>query len=236
MRRARANRCARRCTFRRRRRSSPITFRAAPVFPATLLLDAQIGIALPLAREAVAARRGHALVPVPHDARQDALVHRARRSVRRSARPRSRARPNGTARVTLSARDADGKSVATARLELARRERAVQESARAASRSPGSASSRRSATTSRPPGTRCCGQERRRADHALRRERLPDAHRRRGEGFRRPRVTRTIASCSSSPTARTASRSPPPSRRSRRRHSPDAQPTRRAGDARSAPA
>ena len=95
-------------------------FPRRPVFPATLLLDAQIGLALPLAREAVAVPAGHALVAsrmthvkmrafiVPGQV-VDALAEVGDTE-------------NDIVRVALSARDADGKPIATARLELVQRE------------------------------------------------------------------------------------------------------------------
>jgi 3-hydroxymyristoyl/3-hydroxydecanoyl-(acyl carrier protein) dehydratase len=95
-------------------------FPRRPVFPATLLLDAQIGLAMPLAREATPIRAGFTLAAsrmthvkmrafiVPGQV-VDALAEVA-------------GTESGATRIALSARDADGKSIATARLELDQRE------------------------------------------------------------------------------------------------------------------
>ena len=92
-------------------------FPRRPVFPATLLLDAQIGLATRLrakpCRQGRAGPRARA-----HDAREDARVHRAGPAGRHRA-PNSRARRTAATRISLSARDADGKTFATARVEFA---------------------------------------------------------------------------------------------------------------------
>ena len=121
-------------------------------------------------------------------------------------------------------------------LEVAREE-LRHERERGASRSPASASSRRSATTSRRRGTRCspAGAAAREIT-PLRRERLSGAHRGRSEGLRRRDASAT-ASCS-----KFANRShrfalaAAEQALARCGHPPDRRRPRRAGAARSAPA
>ena len=94
-------------------------FPRRPVFPATLLLDAQIDLALDArARSDALAARARRRAGA-HDARQDALVHRAGQQRLELAR-RDRAARRRRARKASCRRATDGASVATARLELIR--------------------------------------------------------------------------------------------------------------------
>jgi 3-hydroxymyristoyl/3-hydroxydecanoyl-(acyl carrier protein) dehydratase len=95
-------------------------FPRRPVFPATLLLDAQIALAIPLASEAGAARAGQMAVPsrMTHVKMRAFIV--PGQVVETLAEVASM--EADMTRVALSARDADGKTIATARLELVARE------------------------------------------------------------------------------------------------------------------
>ncbi len=67
-------------------------FPRRPVFPATLLLDAQIRLALEVAAEATHWPVGNPACALPDDAREDALVHPARRAARHRRRIDARRR------------------------------------------------------------------------------------------------------------------------------------------------
>jgi len=91
-------------------------FPRRPVFPATLLLDAQIGLAMAVAAEATHWPAG----TVPAPAR---MTHVKMRSfIVPGQEVESLAKLSGSeggvVRIALSARDCDGKTIATARLEL----------------------------------------------------------------------------------------------------------------------
>ncbi len=92
-------------------------FPRRPVFPATLLLNAQIGLAGTLAREANAGEATTEWVP----ARMTHVKMRA--FITPGQEVDSRAEFTGTqdglTRIALSARNADGKTIATARVEFA---------------------------------------------------------------------------------------------------------------------
>jgi 3-hydroxymyristoyl/3-hydroxydecanoyl-(acyl carrier protein) dehydratase len=92
-------------------------FPRRPVFPATLLLNAQIELATRIAREANAA--GHAIDPMP--ARMTHVKMRAFivPGQRVDVRAEFAGIQDGTTRISLSARDGDGKTIATARVEFA---------------------------------------------------------------------------------------------------------------------
>ncbi len=94
-------------------------FPRRPVFPATLLLDSQIELATLLAREANAAPG----VPDPVPSRMTHVKMRAfilpGQEVDSGAE--FAGTQEGTTRIALSARDGDGKTIATARLELVAR-------------------------------------------------------------------------------------------------------------------
>ena len=92
-------------------------FPRRPVFPATLLLNSQIALATRLAREANTGRGGPDPVPVR-------VTHvKMRAFILPGQDVDSRAELTGAqddiTRIALSARDRDGKIIATARLELA---------------------------------------------------------------------------------------------------------------------
>ena len=91
-------------------------FPRRPVFPATLLLNAQIALATQLAREANAGQEGPGPVPVR-------MTHvKMRAFILPGQEVDSRAEfagtQDGTTRISLSARDGDGKTIATARVEF----------------------------------------------------------------------------------------------------------------------
>jgi len=81
-------------------------FPRRPVFPATLLLDAQIGLAMQLAAKGAVPKRMTHVKMRSFIAPGDVLQIDAKRAA------------SGVDRILLSARDASGKTVATARLEL----------------------------------------------------------------------------------------------------------------------
>jgi 3-hydroxymyristoyl/3-hydroxydecanoyl-(acyl carrier protein) dehydratase len=92
-------------------------FPRRPVFPATLLLNAQIGLASTLAREANADRAPTPLVPVR-------MTHVKMRAFivpgqEVDSRGEVAGTQDGVTRVALSARDSEGKTIATARVEFA---------------------------------------------------------------------------------------------------------------------
>jgi 3-hydroxymyristoyl/3-hydroxydecanoyl-(acyl carrier protein) dehydratase len=91
-------------------------FPRRPVFPATLLLNSQIGLAAQLAREASFAGDGSAFAA-------SRMTHvKMRAFIVPGQELESRVEllgiEDGTTRVALSARDADGKIIATARVEF----------------------------------------------------------------------------------------------------------------------
>ena len=91
-------------------------FPRRPVFPATLLLNAQIALATQLAREANTGQDGPDPVPVR-------MTHvKMRAFILPGQEVDSRAEftgtHDGTTRISLSARDGDGKTIATARVEF----------------------------------------------------------------------------------------------------------------------
>jgi len=91
-------------------------FPRRPVFPATLLLDAQIGLATTLAHEVRAGGNGATLVPTR-------MTHvKMRAFIVPGQEVESLAEVSGTqegtTRIALSARDGDGKTIATARVEF----------------------------------------------------------------------------------------------------------------------
>ena len=192
-------------------------FPRRPVFPATLLLDAQMRSRARRSPREAPALHGATPQPRAHDARQDALVHR----------PRSARLELGAETVGLRRDERRQASMLLAQTDGADRWRRARRRARAparaegtrmtrrdASRSPASASSRRSATTSRRRGTRCSrAAAAARADHSVRRERLSRRASRPRSRASDDDADRRSRSSSSSRTARTASRSP---RRSRR--------------------
>ena len=172
---------------RRGARSSTITFRGAPVFPATLMLDAQIGLALALARESAHMGRGHAT------SCRVRMTHVKVRSftppgsaLRLRAQMRAPANDEATFMLTAQAEDKTGRrpraSTSGTQRERVRCRFSAARKRRVAITGVGS--SRPSATTSRPPGRAA-----RRAGAAARRSRsstragFPTAHRRRGEGL-----------------------------------------------------
>jgi 3-hydroxymyristoyl/3-hydroxydecanoyl-(acyl carrier protein) dehydratase len=92
-------------------------FPRRPVFPATLLLDAQIALAKRIAREANAVKDAPDPVPVR-------MTHVKMRAFivpgqQVDARAEFAGTQDGRTRVSLCARDADGKTIATARVEFA---------------------------------------------------------------------------------------------------------------------
>ena len=92
-------------------------FPRRPVFPATLLLNAQIALATRIAREANAAKDARHPVPVR-------MTHVKMRAFivpgqQVDARAEFAGTQDGTTRISLSARDGDGKTIATARVEFA---------------------------------------------------------------------------------------------------------------------
>ena len=92
-------------------------FPRRPVFPATLLLNAQIALATRIAREANAAT--HAIDPLPVR-----MTHVKMRAFivpgqRVDARAEFAGIQDGMIRISLSARDGDGKTIATSRVEFA---------------------------------------------------------------------------------------------------------------------
>ena len=92
-------------------------FPRRPVFPATLLLNAQIALATRIAREANAAR--HAIDPAPvrmtHVKMRAFIVPGQQVDVRAEFAGVQ----DATTRISLSAHDGDGKTIATARVEFA---------------------------------------------------------------------------------------------------------------------
>ena len=92
-------------------------FPRRPVFPATLLLDAQIGLATTLAREVHAGSVG----PVPVPSRMTHVKMRAFIVPGQEVESLAEisAVQEGMTRIALSARDGDGKTIATARVEFA---------------------------------------------------------------------------------------------------------------------
>jgi 3-hydroxymyristoyl/3-hydroxydecanoyl-(acyl carrier protein) dehydratase len=94
-------------------------FPRRPVFPATLLLNAQIALATRIAREAHADRDARDPVPVR-------MTHVKMRAFivpgqQVDLRAEFAGLQDGATRISLSARDGDGKTIATARVEFARR-------------------------------------------------------------------------------------------------------------------
>ena len=92
-------------------------FPRRPVFPATLLLDTQIGMATALAREADGDDRGPAKVPTRMTrVKMRAFIVPGQRVdlFAELADPR-----DALTNIALSARDGDGKAIATARVEFA---------------------------------------------------------------------------------------------------------------------
>lgn len=91
-------------------------FPRRPVFPATLLLDAQIALATRIAREAAAVT-----APDPVPVRMTHVKMRAFivPGQQVDARAEFAGTQDGTTRISLSARDGDGKTIATARVEFA---------------------------------------------------------------------------------------------------------------------
>ena len=91
-------------------------FPRRPVFPATLLLNAQIALATRIAREANAAR--HAIDPAPvrmtHVKMRAFIVPGQQVDVRAEFAGVQ----DATTRISLSAHDGDGKTIATARVEF----------------------------------------------------------------------------------------------------------------------
>jgi 3-hydroxymyristoyl/3-hydroxydecanoyl-(acyl carrier protein) dehydratase len=92
-------------------------FPRRPVFPATLLLNAQIALATRIAREANAARDAPDPVPLrmTHVKMRAFIVPGQQVDVRAEFAGVE----GGTTRISLSARDGDGKTIATARVEFA---------------------------------------------------------------------------------------------------------------------
>ena len=91
-------------------------FPRRPVFPATLLLNAQIALATRIAREANAAR--HAIDPAP--VRMTHVKMRAfiMPGQQVDVRAEFAGVQDATTRISLSAHDGDGKTIATARVEF----------------------------------------------------------------------------------------------------------------------
>ena len=92
-------------------------FPRRPVFPATLLLDAQIALATRIAREANPDQAAAHPVPVR-------MTHVKMRAFivpgqQVDARAEIAGTQDGRTRISLSARDGDGKTIATARVEFA---------------------------------------------------------------------------------------------------------------------
>ena len=132
---------------------------------------------------------------------------------------------------------ADGKSVATARVVIVRRRSRSEEAS-------GRTTRRRHRCRPRHPGRQrrrddvertACGQERRRADHAVRRVRLRHDDRGRGQGLREHARHRPQAAQAHEPLASLRARSGGAGA-ARRGHQPDRRTMRIAGVARSAPA
>jgi len=92
-------------------------FPRRPVFPATLLLNAQIALATRIAREAHAAKDARDPVPVrmTHVKMRAFIVPGQQVDVRAELAGIQ----DGTTRISLSARDGDGKTIATSRVEFA---------------------------------------------------------------------------------------------------------------------
>jgi 3-hydroxymyristoyl/3-hydroxydecanoyl-(acyl carrier protein) dehydratase len=92
-------------------------FPRRPVFPATLLLDAQIALAKRIARGANAVKDAPDPVPVrmTHVKMRAFIVPGQQIDVRAEFAGTQ----DGTTRISLSARDGDGKTIATARVEFA---------------------------------------------------------------------------------------------------------------------
>ena len=147
-------------------------FPRRPVFPATLLLDAQIGLALRARRATpptgLPARR-RAPSRMTHVKVRSFIAARRQRSssARELQRPRRRTRDGSRSRAQSRRQDGRHRAGRNRRRETARMNATP---ASAASRSPASAWSRRSATTSPRPGTRCSP-----AGAAARRSRMFDA-------------------------------------------------------------
>ena len=91
-------------------------FPRRPVFPATLLLNAQIGLAATLACEANADGAASDLVPtrMTHVKMRTFIVP----GQEVDAHAEFKGTQDGTMRIALSARDGDGKTIATARVEF----------------------------------------------------------------------------------------------------------------------
>jgi len=90
-------------------------FPRRPVFPATLLLNAQIALATRIAREANAANADPVPVRMTHVKMRSFIVP----GQQVDARAEFAGMQEGTTRISLSARDGDGKTIATARVEFA---------------------------------------------------------------------------------------------------------------------
>ena len=90
-------------------------FPRRPVFPATLLLNAQIALATRIAREANVARADPMPMRMTHVKMRSFIVP----GQQVDARAEFAGMQEGTTRIALSARDGDGKTIATARVEFA---------------------------------------------------------------------------------------------------------------------
>lgn len=90
-------------------------FPRRPVFPATLLLNAQIGLAGTLAREANAGASRWVPTRMTHVKMRAFIVP----GQEVDSQAEVRGTHDGTTRIALSARDGDGKTIATARVEFA---------------------------------------------------------------------------------------------------------------------
>ena len=90
-------------------------FPRRPVFPATLLLNAQIALATRIAREANVARADPMPMRMTHVKMRSFIVP----GQQVDARAEFAGMQEGTTRISLSARDGDGKTIATARVEFA---------------------------------------------------------------------------------------------------------------------
>ena len=89
-------------------------FPRRPVFPATLLLDSQIALATQLAREAGAAQRDPAPARMTHVKMRAFILPGQEVDVGAEFAGTQ----DGTTRISLNARDGEGKTIATARVEF----------------------------------------------------------------------------------------------------------------------